>query len=115
MASTVYDVYRIVCGIHGRCQGVGRPTTGPRPRLHGTHEARRAMSTDDEHTPRGAAAARDDEAQPAAESLVGRLWTPVTPSRRGPRPTLSVDRIVEAAVELADAEGIAAVSMARLG
>lgn len=49
------------------------------------------------------------------ESLVSRLWAPAAPSRRGPRATLSVDRIVEAAIELADAEGIGAVSMSRLG
>ena len=67
------------------------------------------MSTDDERT------APEAEATTGTESLVSRLWAPPTPSRRGPRPTLSVDRIVEAAIELADAEGLAAVSMARLG
>jgi AcrR family transcriptional regulator len=34
--------------------------------------------------------------------------------RRGPKPGLSLERIVDAAVELADAEGLAAVSMSRL-
>jgi AcrR family transcriptional regulator len=34
--------------------------------------------------------------------------------RRGPRPGLDVDRIVAAAVELADAEGLAALSMRRV-
>ena len=32
----------------------------------------------------------------------------------GPKPGLSLERIVQAAVELADAEGIGAVSMARV-
>jgi AcrR family transcriptional regulator len=40
------------------------------------------------------------------------LWQDVTPSRRSSG--LSRERIVEAAVELADAEGLAALSMARL-
>ena len=34
--------------------------------------------------------------------------------RRGPRPSLDIDRIVTAAVHLADAEGLAAVSMRRV-
>ena len=68
------------------------------------------MTTEDE-----AVAEHAQQGGTSAESLVSRLWTPPTPPRRGPRPTLSVDRIVEAAIELADAEGIAAVSMARLG
>jgi AcrR family transcriptional regulator len=44
------------------------------------------------------------------------LWrTPVPTARgRGPRPGLTVDRIVEAAVGLADEEGVAALSMRRV-
>ena len=44
------------------------------------------------------------------------LWRqPGTPSaRRGPKPSLDVDGIVAAAVRLADAEGLAAVSMRRI-
>lgn len=44
------------------------------------------------------------------------LWrTPPTGAPRpGPRPALDVDRIVQAAVALADAEGLAAVSMRRV-
>jgi AcrR family transcriptional regulator len=42
------------------------------------------------------------------------LWgTPEEPTR-GPRPALSVQRIVRAAIELADAEGLAALSMRRI-
>jgi AcrR family transcriptional regulator len=44
------------------------------------------------------------------------LWrTPQSSAgRRGPRPSLDIDRIVTAAVHLADAEGLAAVSMRRM-
>jgi AcrR family transcriptional regulator len=37
-----------------------------------------------------------------------------TPRGRGPRPGLTVDRIVRAAVEIADADGLAALSMRRV-
>ena len=42
------------------------------------------------------------------------LWGRREPGRRGPKPGLSVDGIVAAAVRLADAEGLEAVSMARV-
>jgi AcrR family transcriptional regulator len=42
------------------------------------------------------------------------LWGRREPGRRGPKPGLSINSIVEAAVRLADAEGLEAVSMARL-
>ncbi|MYT72157.1 MULTISPECIES: TetR/AcrR family transcriptional regulator [unclassified Streptomyces] len=42
------------------------------------------------------------------------LWGTGDAPRRGPRPALSLDRIVTTAVAVADAEGIAAVSMRRL-
>src|SRR3954466_15207422 len=42
------------------------------------------------------------------------LWGRRTPSSRGPRAELDVDRIVSAAVDLANAEGLEAVSMARV-
>ncbi|WP_329559674.1 TetR/AcrR family transcriptional regulator [Streptomyces uncialis] len=42
------------------------------------------------------------------------LWEPERRPTRGPKPTLSVERIVLAAIEVADAEGIDAVSMRRL-
>jgi AcrR family transcriptional regulator len=42
------------------------------------------------------------------------LWGRRPPGRRGPKPGLSIDAIVEAAVRLADAEGLDAVSMARV-
>lgn len=42
------------------------------------------------------------------------LWGLREAPRRGPRPALSVDDVVRAAVEVADADGLAAVSMARV-
>jgi AcrR family transcriptional regulator len=42
------------------------------------------------------------------------LWRATIASRRGPRRGLSVDAVVEAATVLADAEGLAAVTMRRL-
>lgn len=54
----------------------------------------------------------DPESLPAGMAV---LWRHPDPSRRpGRRPTLSLDRIATAAVELADAEGLAGVSMARV-
>jgi AcrR family transcriptional regulator len=42
------------------------------------------------------------------------LWAPRRAPRRGPKPGLSVERIVRAAVEVADAEGLPALSMRRV-
>ena len=42
------------------------------------------------------------------------LWRDQRRPTRGPRPGLSVERVVAAAVELADAEGLAALSMRRV-
>ena len=42
------------------------------------------------------------------------LWRTPAPGRRGPRPGLTVEQIADAGIALADAEGIGAVSMARL-
>src|SRR5262245_60943816 len=42
------------------------------------------------------------------------LWGLREPGRRGPKPSLTLDEIVAAAIEVADAEGLAAVSMARV-
>jgi len=41
-------------------------------------------------------------------------WGRRTPPRKGPKPGLSIERIVGAAVVVADAEGLAAVSMSRV-
>lgn len=58
-------------------------------------------------------------AAPAAEALrlppgLDVLWGRRERPQRGPKPALSVDAIVDAAVGLADAEGLEAVSMARV-
>ncbi|ONI72055.1 TetR family transcriptional regulator [Kribbella sp. ALI-6-A] len=45
---------------------------------------------------------------------VALLWGLRDGSRRGPKPSLTVEDITRAAIELADAEGLAAVSMARV-
>jgi len=45
---------------------------------------------------------------------VALLWGLRQPPRRGPKAALSLDRITRAAIEVADAEGLAAVSMARV-
>lgn len=58
----------------------------------------------------GAAAVDTPELPP----LVAALWGAREPGRRGPRPGLTVPGIVAAAIELADTEGLAAVSMARV-
>ncbi|UNX55050.1 TetR/AcrR family transcriptional regulator [Georgenia sp. TF02-10] len=43
-----------------------------------------------------------------------RLWGLDVPARKGPRPGLSREEIARAAIEIADAEGLAAVSMSRV-
>lgn len=42
------------------------------------------------------------------------LWGLTEPPSRGPKPSLNVDRIIETAIEIADTEGLAAVSMRRV-
>ncbi len=57
------------------------------------------------------------EEQVAANDLppvLARLWGRVPGPRRGPKPALTVEQVVQAAVDLADAEGLPAVSMARV-
>lgn len=45
---------------------------------------------------------------------VALMWRLRDSGRRGPKPSLTIDDITRAAIELADAEGLAAVSMARV-
>lgn len=47
-------------------------------------------------------------------SGVALSWGIVKPSRRGPKGELSIKKIVDAAVEIADRDGLAAVSMSRV-
>jgi AcrR family transcriptional regulator len=62
------------------------------------------------------AESQSQSAQQKAELPVGLdlLWGRRGPGKRGPRPGLSADAIVEAAIRLADAEGLEGVSMARV-
>lgn len=43
-----------------------------------------------------------------------RLWGREEPAKRGPRPGLTLDAVADAAIAIADAEGLAAVSMSRV-
>jgi len=43
-----------------------------------------------------------------------RLWGQEEPAKRGPRPGLTLDEVADAAIAIADAEGLAAVSMSRV-
>jgi AcrR family transcriptional regulator len=53
--------------------------------------------------------------EPGIPPLLEQLWGLRGPARRGgPKPALSVERIVAAAMELADGGGLAALSMSRL-
>jgi len=57
----------------------------------------------------------EHEPDPGLPPTLRRLWGRAERPRRGPKPALSVDAIVRAAAAIADAEGLAAVSMARVG
>jgi AcrR family transcriptional regulator len=50
----------------------------------------------------------------ALPPTIAKAWGLDGPRARGPRPALSLERVVEAAIEVARTEGIAAVSMARV-
>ena len=54
-----------------------------------------------------------DEATDLPRHLAN-LWGLTEPGTRGPRPGLTLDRIVAAAIEIADAEGLAGLSMSRV-
>jgi AcrR family transcriptional regulator len=54
------------------------------------------------------------EAPDQLPPAVAMLWNLRQQPRRGPKPSLSVERIVAAAIEIADAEGLTALSMARV-
>ena len=55
-----------------------------------------------------------DETARAPLTGLGRLWQPPTTESATPRLGLTTDRVVQAAIELADAEGLEQVSMARV-
>lgn len=54
-----------------------------------------------------------DETSPLPPGLA-LAWGGTSPGRRGPKPAHSVEKIVQAAVELADTDGLEAVSLPRL-
>jgi AcrR family transcriptional regulator len=58
-------------------------------------------------------AATDGELK-AQAGTIDLLWGLRAPPSRGPKPALTVERIAQAAVEIADADGVAAVSMQRV-
>lgn len=58
---------------------------------------------------------RNEPAQSDPHRSMALLWRTEQPPRRGPKPRLSVDEIVRAAIELADADGLTALSMRRVG
>lgn len=70
------------------------------------------MSTDT--TPEPGERSQDPEPTGELPTAVQRLWGETAPRRRGPKPVLSAGQIVQAAMDLADAEGLNAVSMARV-
>ena len=49
------------------------------------------------------------------DGTLQRLWTGGRAGSRGPKPALDLDRIVDAAIAIADTDGLDAVSMARVG
>ena len=59
---------------------------------------------------------RPDAERPDAElpRAVALAWGVATHPQRGPKRELSIERIVDAAIEIADAEGLGAVSMSRV-
>jgi AcrR family transcriptional regulator len=57
---------------------------------------------------------KEGGATPALPPGLDLLWGRRERGTRGPKPGLSIEAIVEAAIELADAEGLGAVSMARV-
>jgi AcrR family transcriptional regulator len=56
----------------------------------------------------------DADAAPDLPPGLALLWRPAPVGRRGPRPGLTLAGIAEAAIALADADGLAGVSMARV-
>ncbi|MCT9820727.1 TetR/AcrR family transcriptional regulator [Microbacterium sp. W1N] len=53
-----------------------------------------------------------DQAEPELSRAVALAWGVAVNPQRGPKREMSVERIVDAAIEIADAEGLGAVSMA---
>ncbi|GAA1059633.1 TetR/AcrR family transcriptional regulator [Agromyces bracchium] len=58
--------------------------------------------------------APENAAEPELPRGVALAWGVATNPQRGPKREMSIERIVDAAVEIADAEGLGAVSMSRV-
>jgi AcrR family transcriptional regulator len=86
---TVDDIYGKVCDARSYGQGVSE----------------RAKTT---------AAAPAEEGGQALPPGLDLLWAQRRPGRRGPKPGLSVDAVVDAAISVADHQGLEAVTMARV-
>ncbi len=56
----------------------------------------------------------EERAEPELPRAVALAWGVAANPQRGPKREMSIERIVEVAVEIADAEGLAAVSMSRV-
>jgi AcrR family transcriptional regulator len=54
------------------------------------------------------------QARASLEASLELLWEGWEPSARGPKPTLTLERIVDAAIHVADADGVDALSMRRI-
>jgi len=82
--------------------------------------AQQRAAREAENARRQAQRAEQDGSPAPAADLTGLpadiavLWRTPEPARRGPRPGLTLEQIADAAIALADAEGLGAVSMARL-
>jgi AcrR family transcriptional regulator len=61
-----------------------------------------------------AAEGERDDAVPGLPPGLAAAWGLRPASRRGPKPGLTLEQIIDAAIQLADAEGLAALSMSRL-
>src|SRR5690606_2912890 len=74
-------------------------------------QRRRGSDVDDAQEDARAAPDRDRQAMPPGMAV---LWGLRPEPTRGPKPGLSVERIVRAAIGIADADGLGAVSMSRV-
>ena len=94
----------------GKDSGRARDQFGRRP------EPTRGLLGSHSGDARGSLGTRPETVSPTelVPPIVEAAWGRRTPSGRGPRPGLTLERIVEAGVRVASAEGIGAVSMNRV-
>ena len=58
--------------------------------------------------------AATDDAAAEFKAVIDLLWTPPATPRRGPKPGLTLSAIAQAGIDIADADGLAAVTMQRV-